>query len=36
MVLYSVRAEAPLEKIDYTAMLELTGLHLRQIVREGE
>jgi hypothetical protein len=36
MVLYAVRAEAPLEKIDNAAMLKLTGLNLKQIVGEGE
>ena len=36
MVLHAVRAEAALEKIDDTAVLELTGLHLEQIVRERE
>ena len=36
MVLHAVRAEAPLEKIDNAAMLKLTGLNLKQIVREGE
>jgi hypothetical protein len=29
-------AEAPLEKTDNAAMLELTGLDLEQVVREGE
>jgi hypothetical protein len=36
MVLHAVRAEAPLEKIDNAAMFKLTGLNLKQIVREGE
>ena len=36
VALHAVRAEAPLEEIDNAAMLELTGLNLEQIVREGE
>jgi hypothetical protein len=36
MVLYLVRAEASVEKMDYAAALELTGLDLKQIVRQGE
>jgi hypothetical protein len=36
MVLLAVRAEAPLEKVDNAATFKLAGLHLEQIVREGE
>jgi hypothetical protein len=36
VALDAVRAEAPLEEIDNAAMLQLTGLNLKQIVREGE
>jgi hypothetical protein len=36
MVLHAVRAESPLEEVDDAAMLELTSLHLKQIIRESE
>jgi hypothetical protein len=36
MVLYAIRAEAPLEKIDNAAMFKLTGLNLEHIVCERE
>src|SRR5262245_43477229 len=36
MVPYAVGAESPLEQVDDAAVLELTSLHLEQIVCEGE
>src|SRR5258705_10888758 len=36
MVFHAVRAESPLEEADNAAMLELTSLHLKQIVGESE
>jgi hypothetical protein len=36
MVLHAVGAEAPLEQIDNSAILKLTGLNFQQIIREGE
>jgi hypothetical protein len=36
MMFHAVHAEAPLEKIDNAAIFKLTGLNLKQIVREGK
>jgi hypothetical protein len=36
MVLDTVRAEAPLEKIGNAAVFKLASLHLEQVIREGE
>ena len=36
MVFDAIRAEASFEKVDNAAMLQLTGLNLKQIVRESE
>src|SRR5579863_4917952 len=36
MMLHTVRAEAALEQIDNAAVFKLTGLHLKQIIGEGE
>jgi len=36
MVLHAIRAESPFKQIDDAAMLELAGLHFKQIVGEAE